>query len=182
MADDTFPAEPVKTGPASATPNETATAPAPKAAKAKPAEPAKKTGKGKSTKKSAKTMIKDEASKLSKQAGEKARGYARDGKDRASGAIDEFAKLLDDAAGSVDSHMGEQYGKYARSAAGQVSGFADTLRSREVEELLDDTRTFVRKNPAIAIGAAAAAGFLLARVLKAGIDQAGDGFDEDDFD
>ena len=78
--------------------------------------------------------------------------------------------------------MGEQYGKYARSAAGQVSGFADTLRSREVEELLDDTRTFVRKNPAIAIGAAAAAGFLLARVLKAGIDQAGDGFDEDDFD
>ncbi|MBW4329328.1 hypothetical protein KY084_00350 [Stakelama sp. CBK3Z-3] len=182
MAEQKIPAEPVKTGPASATPGEGATAPKPKATRAVAAEPVKKTGKAKSPKKSTKAMIKDEASKLSRQAGDKARDYAKDGKNRASGAIDEVAKMIDDAAGSVDKRMGEQYGSYARSAAGQVSGFADTLRSKEVEELLDETRAFVRKSPAIAIGAAAAVGFVLARVLKAGIEQVGDNFDDDDLD
>ena len=188
MADDKISAEPAKTGPVTKTPGAASATPAPAAATTpaattpKPAAPAKKTGKVKSPKKSTKAKIKDEASKLSRQAGEKARDYAKDGKNRASGAIDEIAKMVDDAAGSVDEHLGQQYGKYARSAAGQVSGFAETLRSKEVDELLEETRDFVRTYPAVAIGAAAAVGFVLARVLKSGIDQAGDAFDDDDLD
>jgi ElaB/YqjD/DUF883 family membrane-anchored ribosome-binding protein len=51
-----------------------------------------------------------------------------------------------------------------------VSGVADTLKSKEVDELLEGARDFVRNKPAVAIGAAAALGFVLTRLIKAGND------------
>ncbi|WP_230770160.1 hypothetical protein [Sphingomonas sp. Leaf4] len=117
-----------------------------------------------------KTTLKDEAGKLSAKATEKARGLADEGKLRATSALDEFSKMMDDAAGTVDEKLGEQYGQYARSAAQAISGFSDNLRGKEVDELLEDARDFVRKSPAIAIGTAAALGFVLARIVKAGVD------------
>lgn len=118
----------------------------------------------------AKQTLKDEASKLSAKATEKARGLADEGKARATGALDEFSKLMEDAAGTVDEKLGEQYGQYARSAAKAISGFSDGLRGKEIEDLLADASDFVRKSPAIAIGTAAALGFVLARIVKAGVD------------
>src|SRR3546814_16333084 len=56
-----------------------------------------------------------------------------------------------------------------RRAADSVSGFADTLRTKDVDELLDDARALVRKSPVIAIGTAAAIGFALVRLVKAGL-------------
>lgn len=123
-----------------------------------------------STTGSAKQTLKDEASKLSAKATEKARGLADEGKLRATSALDEFSKLMEDAAGNVDEKLGEQYGQYARSAAQAISGFSDGLRGKEVEDLVADARDFVRKSPAIAIGTAAALGFVLARIVKAGAD------------
>lgn len=118
----------------------------------------------------AKQTLKDEASKLTAKATEKARGLADEGKLRATGALDEFSKLMEDAAGTVDEKLGEQYGQYARSAAKAISGFSDGLRGKEVEDLLSDASDFVRKSPTIAIGTAAALGFVLARIVKAGVD------------
>ncbi|WP_249403521.1 hypothetical protein [Sphingomonas sp. CFBP 13720] len=118
----------------------------------------------------AKQTLKDEAGKLTAKAGEKARGIADEGKLRATSALDEFSRLMDDAAGTVDEKLGEQYGQYARSAAQAISGFSDDLRGKEVEDLLADAREFVRKSPAIAIGTAAALGFVLSRIVKAGVD------------
>jgi len=117
-----------------------------------------------------KQTLKDEASKLTAKATEKARGLADEGKAKATGALDEFSKLMEDAAGTVDEKLGEQYGQYARSAAKAISGFSDGLRGKEVEDLLADAGDFVRKSPAIAIGTAAALGFVLARIVKAGVD------------
>lgn len=114
--------------------------------------------------------LKDEANKLGQSGIEKAKAYAVDGKDRAGGALDEFAKLMTDAAGSVDEKLGAQYGDYARSAANSLSGFADTLRAKDVDELLNDAKDLVKKSPAVAIGTAAAVGFVLARLVKSGLD------------
>lgn len=118
----------------------------------------------------AKQTLKDEASKLSAKATEKARGFADEGKARATSALDEFSRLMEDAAGTVDEKLGNQYGQYARSAAQAISGFSDDLRGKEVEDLIADAREFVRKSPAVAIGTAAALGFVLARIVKAGTD------------
>ena len=114
--------------------------------------------------------IKDNVLKFASDAGEKARSYAEDGKTRAGGALDELAKMLSEAAGTVDEKVGEQYGQYARSAADAVSKFSQSLQSKQIDDLIDEGRDFVKKSPAIAIGTAAAVGFVLARLVKAGMD------------
>lgn len=125
-------------------------------------------------KKSAADTLREEAGKLGSQAADRARGLAGEGKDRASGALDEVAKMLHSAAGDVDDRLGSEYGRYARSAADGISGFADTLRGKDVEDIFADATALVKKSPVIAIGAAAAVGFVLARLIKSGIDAAAD--------
>jgi ElaB/YqjD/DUF883 family membrane-anchored ribosome-binding protein len=131
-------------------------------------------------KRNAGQFAREEASKLFGQAGDKARSFADTGKERATGALDEFSTLMRDAATSVDEKLGEQYGAYARSAADQISGFAESLRGKQVDDLLDDARDFVKKSPAVAVGVAAGVGFVLARLLKSGLDAAGDLADKGD--
>lgn len=116
--------------------------------------------------------IRDEAGKIGSQAADKARAFAGEGKDKATSALDEVAKLMHGAADDVDERIGPEYGKYARSAAEGVAGFAQTLRGKQVDELIDDATAFVKKSPVIAIGTAAAMGFVLARLIKSGIDAA----------
>ncbi len=135
---------------------------------------------GTEAKKSAADTIREEAGKLGSQAAERARSLAGEGKDKASGALDEVAKLLHGAAGDVDERLGAEYGRYARSAADGISGFADTLRGKEVDDIFADATALVKKSPVIAIGAAAAVGFVLARLIKSGIDAAADLGDPDD--
>jgi ElaB/YqjD/DUF883 family membrane-anchored ribosome-binding protein len=112
--------------------------------------------------------VKQGAEKLSRQATDRARDYAEQGKAKASGALAEFARLMNDAAGSVDERLGEDYGGYARSAAQSLSGFADTLDTKDIDALLQDARNFVKKSPVVAVGMAAAIGFVLARLVKSG--------------
>ena len=88
--------------------------------------------------------------------------------------------MLHGAAGDVDDRLGAEYGRYARSAADGISGFADHLRGKEVEDIFADATALVNKIPVIAIGAAAAIGFVLARLIKSGIDAAADLGDADD--
>jgi ElaB/YqjD/DUF883 family membrane-anchored ribosome-binding protein len=110
--------------------------------------------------------LKQEASTLANQASTKARDAATKGKDKAAEAVGSLAKLLEDSAGTVDSKFGKQYGDYARSAASTVAGLASTLDKKDLDELAASTKDLVKKNPAIAVGAATVIGFVLARMLK----------------
>jgi ElaB/YqjD/DUF883 family membrane-anchored ribosome-binding protein len=112
--------------------------------------------------------LKDEAAALKSQASAKARDAATKGKDKAAEAVGSLAKLLEDGADTVDSKFGKQYGDYARSAAATVAGLASSLDKKDLDELAASTRDLVKKNPAIAVGAATVVGFVLARLLKGG--------------
>ncbi len=114
--------------------------------------------------------LKDTASKLGKQAAEKARDYVSEGKTRAGGALGEVSRLMGDAAHTVDNKLGEGYGKYAHSAANTVSGWSEQLKNKDLDDFVNDARDFVKKSPAVAIGVAAALGFVIARVLRSGSD------------
>lgn len=118
----------------------------------------------------AKQQLKQASGKLTAQAGDKARGLAEMGKERAGGALDQLVQMLNDAAGQVDGKLGAQYGQYARSAADQVQGLSSAVRDKDIDELLDDARALVRKSPAVAVGAAAALGFIVARLVQSGLD------------
>jgi ElaB/YqjD/DUF883 family membrane-anchored ribosome-binding protein len=117
-----------------------------------------------------KAQLRDGANNMREQASGKAREYAEQGKSRATTALDDLSKVVNEAAGSIDERMGPEYGRYARQAADAVSGFADTLRNKQVDELYDNARELVRKSPAVAIGAAAVVGFTLVRLIKSGTD------------
>ncbi len=141
--------------------------------------PAAAEGAATDTSRSASDKIREEASKLGSQAAERARALAGEGKEKATGALDEVAKMMQSAADDVDARLGENYGRYARSAAEGISGFAETLRGKEVDDLVDDVTAFVRKSPVVAVGVAAGIGFVLARLVKSGIDAAADLGDKD---
>src|SRR5581483_7932752 len=101
--------------------------------------------------------------------------FAEGGKTRASDALDELSRAVGDTAETIDERLGEEYGEYARRAADAVSGFAETLRRKDVDELYGDVRDAVRKSPGIAIGIAAVLGFTLVRLVKSGMPEETEG-------
>lgn len=112
--------------------------------------------------------FKDQANSFKDKAGDKAREFATTGKDKASTFLESISQAVDELARTVDDKVGTQYGDYARRAATAVSGAADNLKTADVDDLVVGARDFVRKQPAVAIGAAAAVGFLLTRLVRAG--------------
>jgi ElaB/YqjD/DUF883 family membrane-anchored ribosome-binding protein len=116
------------------------------------------------------SKVKDDMNNFKDKAADTARNAAERGKDRASEAVGSLGKLLRDSAATIDENVGATYGDYARSAADSVEGFADKMSAKPVDAIVDDARQFVRKSPAVAIGAAAAIGFVLARLIRSGRD------------
>ena len=53
-----------------------------------------------------------------------------------------------------------------------------SVSAKDPDELIDDTREFVRKSPGVALAGAAIIGFALVRLVKSGLDQ-GRNDDED---
>ena len=48
---------------------------------------------------------------------------------------------------------------------------ANSIAAKDADELIDDTREFVRKSPGVALAGAAIIGFALVRLVKSGLDQ-----------
>ena len=117
-----------------------------------------------------KQQLRDGVESVRQQAGDRVRTYAETGKEKATTALQDLSQMVGEAAETIDDKLGAQYGDYARRAADSVSGLADTLRNKEVDELFDDARNVVRKSPGVAIGVAAVVGFTLVRLIKAGLD------------
>jgi ElaB/YqjD/DUF883 family membrane-anchored ribosome-binding protein len=119
-------------------------------------------------------QLRGQVSQLRDQATDRVREFADGGKTRASDALEELSRVVADTADSIDERLGGQYGEYARRASDAVSGFADTLRRTDVDELYDNVQSAVRRSPAVAIGIAAVVGFTLARLVKAGLNEGRD--------
>ena len=109
---------------------------------------------------------KKQADEVKAQASKMARETATTAKGKTSSAMDGLAKLITETAQTVDSKLGPQYGDYARQAANAVAGAAKSLDGKDVDQLLVEARDFVRKSPAVAIGAAAIAGYVLMRLAR----------------
>lgn len=115
-----------------------------------------------------KSKVQSEMNDFKAKAADGARAAAEKGKDRATEAVGSIGKLIRDSATTIDENVGKQYGDYARSAAEMVEGFAGKMDAKDVDAIAEDARQFVRKRPAVAIGAAAAIGFVLARLVRSG--------------
>jgi hypothetical protein len=121
--------------------------------------------------------IKSGTDKLSAQAAEKTRGLVGQGLERSGEALANVSKLVGDTAASLDDRLGPEYGDYARRAATALEEAAGKVSAKDADELIADTREFVRKSPGVALAGAAIIGFALVRLIKSGLDQ-----DRDDED
>ncbi len=108
----------------------------------------------------------DQAGDFASQAKDAARSAAASAKNMTGEGLHGLSKLIADTAETVDSKLGPQYGDYARKAAEAVSGAAKSLDDKDIDQLAEDARNFVRKSPAVAIGAAAIVGFVLMRMMR----------------
>lgn len=117
--------------------------------------------------------------KLSGQAADKARGLVGQGLERSSEALSNVGRLVNDTASGLDERLGPEYGDYARRAAEAIDRAANNLASKNPDELIDDTRQFVRKSPGVALAGAAVVGFAVARLLKSGLSGFEGGSDND---
>ncbi|MCB2089737.1 MAG: hypothetical protein R3E18_09290 [Sphingomonadaceae bacterium] len=107
-----------------------------------------------------------EAKVYGEQAKAKAGDLANDGKAKASEALGSLGKMVSDNAATIDEKFGSQYGDYARKASEGLNSAAAKLDAKSIEELGEDARDAVRKSPGLAVGIAAVAGFMLARLFS----------------
>ena len=110
--------------------------------------------------------IRSGTDRLSGQAAEKARGLVGQGLERGGEALANVSKLVGDTAAGLDERLGEEYGNYARKAAGALEEAANKISAKDPDELIDDTREFVRNSPGLALAGAAIVGFVIARLVK----------------
>ena len=121
--------------------------------------------------------FRDGREQISNQAGEKARGLVSQGLERTAEALANVSKMVGDTAPGIEERLGLEYGDYDRKAAGAIENAANTIAEKNADELIEDTRNFVRNSPGIALAGAAVVGFVVARLLKTGLAR-----DEEDED
>ena len=122
--------------------------------------------------------IRSGGGKLGDEATGKAREFVGQGLERSAEALANISKLVGDTASGLDDRLGEEYGDYARRTAETLENAANRLAAKNPDELIDDTREFVRKSPGVALAGAAIVGFALARLIKSGLSR--DDEDEDE--
>jgi ElaB/YqjD/DUF883 family membrane-anchored ribosome-binding protein len=110
----------------------------------------------------------DDVRAVGGSARKKAEDLAGQGKTRASDGLSALGKIFSETATVIDERLGAKYGDYARGAARSMQETAARLEAKEVAEISDDVRTFVRSSPGTALGIAAVTGFFLARLFGAG--------------
>ncbi len=85
--------------------------------------------------------------------------------------VDFVEGLARSARGFADDLDGDapQLAKMVRRAASTAEDLSHDIRDKSIEELVESAQDFARHQPALFVGVAAAAGFLLARFVKAGM-------------
>jgi ElaB/YqjD/DUF883 family membrane-anchored ribosome-binding protein len=103
------------------------------------------------------------------QAGDRARGIVGQGLERTAEALSNVSRMVGDTASGIEERLGPEYGDYARRAASAIDNVANSIAEKNPEELLEDTRNFVRNSPGVALAGAAVVGFVVARLIKTGL-------------
>ena len=87
-------------------------------------------------------------------------------KSRATDTIGSLATAMRGTTNTFREQNQDMVAQYVERAAEQLDRLSSHLRERDVNDLLDDAGRFARRQPAVFIGAAFAAGVIAARFLK----------------
>jgi uncharacterized phage infection (PIP) family protein YhgE len=109
--------------------------------------------------------VKGAATDVAGQAREKVESAATHQKSLGADYIGALAGAMNRAASEFDGEL-PQAAHYIRQASDQVTGFADSLRQRDLRELASDVQDFARKQPTLFFGGAVILGFAALRFFK----------------
>jgi hypothetical protein len=87
-------------------------------------------------------------------------------KDRATEGIGTLAQAVRQTTDRLRSEEHDTVAHYVERAAEQLEQFSNSLREKDVNELLRDAQRFARRQPALFIGGSFAVGLLAARFFK----------------
>lgn len=87
-------------------------------------------------------------------------------KGRVTDSLTSLAQAVRQSTESLRSNQQPGVAQYVEKAASQLEHLSNRLRDRDVKDLVQDARQFARRQPAIFVGAAFAAGLLAARFMK----------------
>ena len=87
-------------------------------------------------------------------------------KERAAEGLGGVADALHEASRKLLGGNQAATARYTDMAADQIERMSQMLRDRSLEDLVGDAEAFARRQPALFLGGALAAGFVLARVLR----------------
>ena len=87
-------------------------------------------------------------------------------KDRATDTLGSVVHAVRQSTQALRDHQQETLADYAERAADRIDQLSAGLRDRDVNRLVSDTQQFARRQPALFIGAAFAAGMVAVRFLK----------------
>lgn len=122
---------------------------------------------------SAAQATKDQARTVVNEASESVRSSLTQQKDSAASSLGSFAGALRKAARESDGGREAPVGRMAEWAADGLERVSSTLRSKDLNGMVREVESFARSQPVAFFFAAAAAGFLATRFLKAGAQPAG---------
>ncbi|HEY9010344.1 MAG TPA: hypothetical protein VIN06_04955 [Devosia sp.] len=112
------------------------------------------------------SQLADEAKSQLADVAEKAKGMASEQKQLLADQLDGVAHAVDRAAADLEAQ--EAAGaQYARMIADTATQFSETIKNKDVDELLAMAQDFGRKQPAAFLGAAALLGFAASRFVAA---------------
>ena len=121
------------------------------------------------------------------QFGDAARDIANSAQDKVEAAVTERKSVGADYIGSIAQATGQaahafetdlpQAAHYIRQASEQIQGVADTVRERDVRELVGEVQEFARRQPTLFFGGAVVLGFAVLRFLKSTAPQPATSFD-----
>jgi hypothetical protein len=99
-----------------------------------------------------------------KQAGEQRLGA---GKQTAAAQAHKVAGVFDQASSQFRQDDLPKFAEYASEIGNSIKNFADNLQNRSINDLVEDTRGFARRNPAMFLLGSIALGVAVSRFLKA---------------
>jgi hypothetical protein len=111
--------------------------------------------------------LKDKAAQAAEEIKARGKDKLETGKKTAARGIEQLAGVLDEATGSLERSEQQSLAGYAQELAGSVRSFANNLRDRSVDDLIGETQTLARRNPALFFFGSVAVGIALSRFLKA---------------
>ena len=120
--------------------------------------------------------LKDKATQAGEQIKARGTDQLEAGKKTAAQGIERIAGALDQATESLGRSEQQSLAGYAQELASGVRSFANNLRDRSVDDLVGETQTLARRNPALFFFGSVAVGIALSRFMKASAEREGSRF------